>query len=113
LTVELIDITHAPFASHTIAQGPRQMLLEAAPCSQCSKPFSGEGKLSVICDRCNAPFHLKCVRLTNPPPTYWYCQGCSSHIAARGLQCPTEDVLLHRYLLGMGAPPELRSSFQQ
>ena len=87
------------------------MLLEAAPCSIFQLPFQGEEKLSVVCDRCNASFHLRCVRLSAVPPTYWYCQGCSSHLTARGLSCPTEDVLLQRYLLGLGAPPELQVNF--
>ena len=88
------------------------MLLEAAPCSQCQLPFQGEGEESVVCDRCNAPFHLKCIRLSCVPPTYWYCKGCSSHLVARGLSCPTEDILLHRYLLGLGAPPTLLSTYR-
>jgi hypothetical protein len=81
-------------ATLTTVQGPRQMLLEHAPCTACKEPFGGQGAASVICDRCNAAYHLKCVRLKAVPPTYWYCQACSAHIKARGIHCPTEDLLL-------------------
>ncbi len=77
----------------TTVQGPRQMLLEAAPCTACKEPFSGLGAASVICDRCNAAYHLKCAGLKVVPPTYWYCHACSAHIKARGVLCPSEDLL--------------------
>ena len=89
------------------------MLLEAAPCGKCGKAFTGKGANSVVCDRCNAPLHLHCAHLTRVPPTYWYCQGCQSHITARGIRCPTEDTLLQRHLLGEGVPQELLGSFRE
>ena len=53
--------------------GPRQLLLEAAPCHACSKDIEANSSTSLICDRCNKPFHLSCTSLTSTPPTYWYC----------------------------------------
>lgn len=55
--------TTPPISTLTTVQGPRQMLLEAAPCTACRAPFLGQGATSVICDRCNAAYHLKCAHL--------------------------------------------------
>jgi len=87
------------------------MLLEHAPCQACRAPFRGQAAASVICDRCNAAYHLKCVHLKSVPRTYWYCQACSAHIKARGIRCPTEDLLLQQFLQGQKAPPELHDAF--
>lgn len=54
--------------------GPRQLLLEAAPCHTCGKDIAKESASSLVCDRCNKPFHLACTSLTAVPRTYWYCQ---------------------------------------
>lgn len=76
-------------------QGPRQLLLEAAPCAACHKSFTpATSTQSVVCDRCNNPFHLRCTKLKQIPVTYWYCAKCAAHHHARGLQCPTEDLAL-------------------
>ena len=93
------------------ALGPRQLLLESAPCATCHNPFTPTGASSVVCDRCNRPYHLRCTRLHRAPATYWYCRECAAHIRARGYMCPTEDVALQTYLLTGTAPPRLRAAF--
>lgn len=97
----------------TATLGPRQLLLEAAPCHKCAGDIPKDSACSVICDRCNHPFHLKCVQLEAPPSTYWYCPACSTHIAARGIDCPTEDLLLQQYLMGAQFPPKETALFQK
>lgn len=72
--------------------GPRQLLLESAPCATCDGRLPMDSKHSVICDRCNRPFHLRCTRLKAVPATYWYCRECAAHIRGRGICCPTEDL---------------------
>ena len=104
------------FAEETAAtaplQGPRQLLLEAAPCAACDQALGATEAKSLICDRCNAPYHLRCTSLHTPPPTYWYCTKCAHHIRSRGYQCPTEDIPLQLYLLTGRAPPHLLPTFQ-
>ena len=65
----------------------------------------------MVCDRCNAAFHLRCTRLQAVPATYWYCKRCTSHIHGRGIQCPTEDLALQHFLLTGTAPSHLRADF--
>ncbi len=84
--------TYEASTTHPPTLGPRQLLLEAAPCGACHQPLSKSAAASLVCDRCNTPFHLRCTSRSTPPPTYWYCPRCSNHIAARGYQCPTEDI---------------------
>ncbi len=91
--------------------GPRQLLLEQAPCTRCHKDIPPDSTSGIVCDHCNKPFHLSCTSLTALPPTYWFCPTCTSHIHARGVQCPTEDLQLQAYLLGNPPPPHLASSF--
>lgn len=43
--------------------GPRQSLLEAAPCSSCKQRIAVSSSASIICDGCNGAFHLACVGL--------------------------------------------------
>lgn len=107
------DADTTPPTSFTAVQGPRQMLLEAAPCTSCKRPFTGTGAASVICDRCNAAYHLPCARLKSVPPTYWYCASCDAHIKARGITCPTEDILFQQFLLGSKPPPELLAGYRK
>ena len=92
--------------------GPRQLLLEAAPCTACHTDFATSGVGRVVCDRCNAPYHLRCTRLKALPPTYWYCRQCATCIRARGIRCPTEDLALQTYLLTGHAPLDLLPSFR-
>ncbi len=93
--------------------GPRQLLLEAAPCTACNQHLPPDAPNTLVCDRCNAPFHLRCTSLTHVPPTSWYCKTCTRHIHARGIQCPTEDVELQRYLLDGTCTPTLKQAFSQ
>lgn len=99
------DIAAAP------ALGPRQLLLESAPCHSCHQDIPADSSQGLICDKCNRPFHLSCLSLPAPPPTYWYCSACIAHINARGIECPTEDLELQQYLLGNPAPPHLAELF--
>jgi hypothetical protein len=91
--------------------GPRQLLLEAAPCHACGRDADADSARSLVCDRCNKPFHLACVALPAVPPTYWYCPQCSSHLRARGYACPTQDLDLQRYLLDLPTPRHLHDAF--
>lgn len=102
-----------PTASTPSALGPRQLLLEAAPCSACSQPLHASSQRSLVCDRCNAAYHLRCTPRTQPPPTYWYCAACTQHIRSRGYQCPSEDIPLQHYLLTGRAPPHLLDDFRR
>jgi len=92
--------------------GPRQLLLEAAPCAACHQDITGKGSKSLICDRCNAAFHLRCTSLRQVPATYWFCATCQAHIRARGISCPTEDLALQHFLLSGHAPPALLPAFR-
>ncbi len=92
--------------------GPRQLLLEAAPCAACNQHLPPDDPHTLVCDRCNAPYHLRCTSLTTVPRTNWFCKGCARHIRARGIQCPTEDVELQQYLLDGTCTPALRPAFQ-
>lgn len=87
------DVPLPDAALPATTQGPRQLLLEAAPCSSCHTHFTPHAA-SVICDRCNAPYHVRCAGLHRTPATYWYCKLCTTHIHARGYKCPTEDIPL-------------------
>jgi hypothetical protein len=100
-------------ATLTPSLGPRQQLLENAPCHKCHLDIPPNCNKGLICDRCNRPYHLSCLPLDAPPRTYWYCPQCSSHIAARGIASPTEDIRLQSYLLGQPTPPHLLGPFQQ
>ena len=100
-------------ATITPTLGPRQMLLEASPCTRCSLDIPADSKLGLVCDRCNKPYHLACLGLSAVPATYWYCPACAAHIAARGIACPTEDLQLQEYLLGVAAPPSLAPTFRE
>ena len=93
--------------------GPRQLLLESAPCSSCGSTIATDEPASLVCDRCNAVFHLRCTGLHQVPATYWYCKQCRSLIHGRGIRCPTEDIALQQYLLSGSAPPALRQSFAE
>ena len=104
-TVYLDEIAVAP------TLGPRQLLMEQAPCHRCNDDIPSDSATGIICDRCNRPFHLRCLDLTATPPTSWYCPTCSSHIQARGITCPTEDLELQLYLLGTPPPPHLAANF--
>ena len=95
----------------TPALGPRQLLLEAAPCHACGQDIPAHTPTSLVCDHCNQPFHLRCVGLQHVPPTYWYCPKCTNHHAARGLTCPTQDIPLQRYLLNLPTPQHLHTTF--
>ena len=53
--------------------GPRQLLLEAAPCHACGQDLAAESPDSLVCDKCNRPFHLACTTTPEVPSTYWYC----------------------------------------
>ena len=88
------------------------MLLEASPCRRCSQDIPADSRLGLVCDRCNQPYHLSCLGLADIPATYWYCPECAAHIAARGITCPTEDIQLQEYLLGVVAPPQLATTFR-
>jgi hypothetical protein len=92
--------------------GPRQLLLEAAPCTACQQHLPPGAANTLVCDRCNAPYHLRCTSLTVTPATNWFCKTCSSHIRARGISCPTEDIELQHFLLTGECPTALRSAFQ-
>jgi hypothetical protein len=94
LHVSSLDLDPSNCISHSTTLGPRQLLLEAAPCTSCKLNFKGKGARSVICDFCNAPYHLGCTTLKSVPSTYWFCKACMAHILARSTQCPTEDILL-------------------
>ena len=83
--------------------GPRQLLLESAPCSACDGTIAREAA-SLVCDRCNSAFHLRCTKLRAIPATYWYCRRCMSHIHSRGIRCPTEDLALQDFLRTGAAP---------
>lgn len=89
------------------AIGPRQLLLESAPCHACQKDIPADSHSSVVCDRCNQPFHFPCAHLTSAPSTYWYCAPCTAHHHATGYTCPTQDITLQRYLLGETPPADL------
>jgi transposase InsO family protein len=98
-------------AADSLPLGPRQLLLESAPCHACSRDIAASSRTSVVCDRCNKPFHLACVALGEVPRTYWYCSKCSSHHRAHGLTCPTQDLALQRYLLDLPTPRDLHANF--
>ena len=57
--------------------GPRQLLLESSPCTQCKQRIGRASAQSIVCDGCNAAFHLACVGLKHVPATYWYCTSCN------------------------------------
>ena len=66
----------------------------------------------MVCDRCNAPFHLRCTSLHHLPPTYWYCDACRCHIHARGIACATKDIPLQQFLRSGKAPAPLLDAFR-
>ena len=86
--------------------GPRQQLLESAPCSRCHQSIVAMSLASIVCDGCNAAFHLSCVGMKEVPVSYWYCNTCAKHIRARGCKEPAEDVPFLRYLLSGKASAE-------
>jgi hypothetical protein len=93
--------------------GPCQLLLEAAPCTACHLHLPPDAPHTLVCDRCNQPYHLRCTSLSRAPATNWFCKPCSAHIRAKGITCPTEDVELQQYLLDGTCHPSLRPAFQQ
>ena len=62
--------------------GPRQALLEAAPCAVCKQCILATSATSIICDGCNGAYHLACVGLKAAPATYWYCGTCNQQLHA-------------------------------
>lgn len=57
--------------------GPRQALLEAAPCQACRQLIKAESS-SLVCDLCNAAYHLRCTTFRQTPTTAWFCPPCAS-----------------------------------
>lgn len=87
--------------------GPRQALLEAAPCAACHHSISQRAATaSIVCDGCNSAYHLGCTSLRAVPSTMWYCNPCTRHIAARGAQEAAEDIALQRFLLQQYRPAD-------
>ena len=76
--------TEAPPENPRPLQGPRQLLLEAAPCAACHQPIRREAN-SLVCDGCNNAWHLGCTRIKRVLLTAWYCDDCRRHIHARGI----------------------------
>lgn len=89
-----VEAVEVPLPPLPVTQGPRQLLLESAHCAACHQNFGHNEARSVVCDRCNTPYHLRCTKLKRVPDTYWYCVLCTKHIASRGIQCPCEDLEL-------------------
>jgi hypothetical protein len=91
-------------------QGPQQLRLEHAPCRRCLQAIAVEAA-SLVCDLCNNCYHLRCTSRTTVPDTYWYCQDCTRHLHARGIQEPAEDIAFQQYLHTTVAPPTLLAPY--
>ena len=79
--------------------GPRQALLEAAPCAACKQRIASSSTSSIICDGCNGAYHIACVGMKTVPATYWYCSTCTRQLHTAGIKEPAEDLAFQRYLL--------------
>ena len=70
--------------------------LRAIPCGKCGELDAGQDM--VVCDRCEAPFHVHCVPTNLPGSGPWYCQLCRGIILTRGSTDPVEDLALLDFL---------------
>ena len=65
-------------------------------CHVCDSSYAGDDGSTVICDRCDGPYHLECLcpPLISLPRGEWFCPNC---VAARGLELvhPLQRAIVH------------------
>lgn len=91
--------------------GPRQALLESSPCAKCHLRIQANTQSSLVCDGCNAAYHLACLGMKNTPATYWYCTNCTRQLAATGIKEPAEDIAFQLYLLHGKTPSQEHAAY--
>ncbi len=73
--------------------------LRGKPCALCHGLDEEDEML--VCDRCNQPWHKKCVKVKLGSMLHdgpWYCVCCKGHIAMHGVTDVTKDLPLLDHL---------------